>query len=231
MCELFGLSCENEGRADAMLRKFAWHSARNPHGWGIACYDHGELTLHKKPEAALASGDYFRAAEGAGGRVILAHVRNASRGEQEERNCHPFTWPMGGRQWAFAHNGHVDGIGPHVRAAGETDSESVFHMLLDSIRARKDPYAGIVEGVRELFEEYEFGREVHLNFVMSDGEAVYAFSHHPEKPMYQALRPTARGASVAVATQVLDDEPWTPLPADRLVVLRNGALDNISEPI
>jgi glutamine amidotransferase len=148
-----------------------------------------------------------------------------------ERNCHPFVGELGGRQWTFAHNGHIDGICLHPRCGGETDSEAVFHMLLDSIAAHGDPFAGIVKCVDSLFNDYEFGREVRLNFLLSDGETIYAFNHHPEKTMYQADRPTAGGPSVVVTTQVLDDDRWEALPEDRVIVVRHGRLVARSEKI
>lgn len=231
MCELFGFSCESAGRAEALLRSFAEHAIRNPDGWGIAYYDKHKLTLKKKPEVARSSPAYFEAAAAAEGQVIISHIRHASCGEVHERNCHPFARELGGRQWTFAHNGHIDGICLHPRCGGETDSEAVFHMLLDSIAAHGDAYAGIVRCVDGLFNEYEFGRQVRLNFLLSDGETMYAFNHHPEKTMYLANRQTAGGSSVVVTTQALDDGRWEALPEDRALVIRRGRLVAQSEII
>jgi predicted glutamine amidotransferase len=231
MCELFGFSCESAGRVDVLLRSFAGHAVRNPHGWGIAYYGNGELTLKKKAENALASPDFTRAAVEAEGSVIISHIRNKSCGAVHERNCHPFVGALDGRQWTFAHNGHIDGICLHPRCGGETDSEAVFHMLLDSIATHDDPYAGIVKCVDRLFNEYEFGREVRLNFLLTNGETIYAFNHHPEKTMYMTDRQTAGGPAFIVATQVLDDGSWTALPEDRVVVVSRGRVMAISEPL
>jgi predicted glutamine amidotransferase len=231
MCELFGFSGASAGRAEALLRSFAGHATRNPDGWGIAYYNRGELSVCKKPETALASADYSRVAAEAEGGVIISHIRHASCGEVHQRNCHPFVAEQDGRRWTFAHNGHIDGICLHPRCGGETDSEAVFHMLLDSMHARGDPYRGIVECIAHLFNEYEFGREVRLNFLLSDGETIYAFNHHPEKTMYRSDRPAAGGSSVVVATQVLDGERWTALPEDQVLVFRLGRLAAASEKI
>jgi predicted glutamine amidotransferase len=231
MCELFGFSCANTGRAEALLCSFAKHAIRNPDGWGIAYYDRQELTLKKKSETAMASLDYARAAGGAEGSIIISHIRHASCGAVHERNCHPFVGKLDGRQWTFAHNGHIDGICLHPRCGGETDSEAMFHMLLDSIAACGDPYTGIIKCVDTLFNEYEFGREVRLNFLLSDGETMYAFNHHPEKTMYQADRPTAGGSSVVVATQILDNGRWEALPEDCVIVVSRGKVVASSEKI
>ena len=231
MCELFGFSCESPGRAEALLCSFAEHAIRNPDGWGIACYDRQELTLAKKPEIAAASPAYYQAAAAAEGQIIISHIRHASCGEIHERNCHPFVADQGGKRWTFAHNGHIDGICLHPRCGGETDSEAVFHMLLDSIAVHGDAFTGIIQCIDTLFNEYEFGRQVRLNFLLSDGETIYAFNHHPEKTMYLTDRPTAGGASVIVTTQALDGGSWQALPVDRVMVIRNGRLAAMSEKI
>jgi predicted glutamine amidotransferase len=231
MCELFGFCGESAGRPDALLRSFAEHSARNPHGWGVACYSHGELVLRKMPETALSSKAYFEAVRDAEGKIIISHIRNASCGEIHERNCHPFRREQGGKQWAFAHNGHIDGISLHPRCGGETDSEAVFHMLMDRIGDFDDPYDRILGCIVSIFDDYEFGREVRLNFLLSDGEKLYAFSHHPEKPMYYTVRETAGGSSLMIATQALDTGEWAMLPDDRLVVVSHGKLLAMSDKL
>jgi len=231
MCELFGFSCEGASRAEPLLRSFAGHATRNPDGWGIACYNGGELSLYKKPETALASEDFLKAAGESEGGVILSHIRHASCGEVHLRNCHPFVAGQDGRRWTFAHNGHIDGICLHPQCGGETDSEAMFYMLLDSIRVHQDPYKGVIECIRHLFDEYEFGLDVRLNFLLSDGETIYAFNHHPEKTMYRSDRHTAGGRAVVVATQALDGGRWAPLPEDRVIVVRHGQLVTTSEQI
>jgi predicted glutamine amidotransferase len=49
--------------------------------------------------------------------------------------------------------------------------------------------------------------------------------------MYLADRPSAGGSSLIVATQVLDDSQWEPLPEDRVIVIRHGRLVSRSEKI
>lgn len=231
MCELYGISFSTPGKAISGLHRFADHSGRNPHGWGIAYYQNGEAVLKKMPEKALISKNYFQAAEEAESDVIISHIRHASRGEKHERNCHPFSYHMDGRDWVFAHNGHVDGIGVHPRAGGETDSESIFHMLLDSIKDQSNTESGLKYGITNLFEEYEFGRQIKLNFILSDGTNVYAFGHHQEKPLYYQNVYRKQGAQAMVATQVLNCTMWDKLPTDRLLVIAQGQIQSISGPI
>ncbi|MGE5556922.1 MAG: class II glutamine amidotransferase [Caulobacteraceae bacterium] len=236
MCELFGLSCNCVRKATQSLYNFAEHSCRNPHGWGIAYYKDSEAILKKMPEEARSSPDFYRVAETAESNIIISHIRNASCGEQHERNCHPFKRVFQGKSWVFAHNGHVDGVARHPRALGETDSESVFNMLLDSIEEYSSSgsgteYSGLVAGISGIFTNYEYGRDVKLNFVMSEGTDLYAFNHHPQKPMYYARSSSPHGDYVIVSTQMLDGIVWERLPEDKLLLVRDGKVMALSERI
>jgi predicted glutamine amidotransferase len=227
MCELFGFSCSGEEYAGPSLRRFAEHSDRNPHGWGLAYYADSGAILKKKAVEARKSVEYYDAIRQAKSNIIISHIRHASCGKINEANCHPFVQTFLGKEWAFAHNGHVDGVARHPRTGGETDSESVFNVLLDNIKEHRSKdngvtYHGLINGISSLFEDYEFGRQVGLNFVMSDGRILYAFNHHPEKPMYYARAAGPACSSIMVSTQRLDGCTWEALPVDRLMLVRGG---------
>ncbi len=229
MCELFGFSCRHEESVAPGLRRFAEHSERNPHGWGLVYYTDSGAILKKKAVEARKSPEYYDAIRLAKSKMIITHIRHASCGKINEANCHPFTRMFDGKDWAFAHNGHIEGVGKHPMNAGETDSESAFNILMDSVRDCRHMdngviYNGLVNGISGLYENYEFGRQVGLNFVMSDGNVLYAFNHNPEKPMYY----TSSGNAVTVSTQKLDDSPWELLPPDRLMLVKDGAVYRLS---
>ena len=51
MCDLFGLSCNEEDRATKSLPRFAeLFSRQNPQGWGIAYYDDNKAVV-VRPQA------------------------------------------------------------------------------------------------------------------------------------------------------------------------------------
>lgn len=232
MCELFGFSSSGEGCAAESLERFADHSDRNPHGWGIAYYGNSGAILKKKAVEARKSAEYFDAVKNVRSNIIITHIRHASCGKINELNCHPFKQSFLGKDWVFAHNGHFDGVARHPRTEGETDSESVFNVLLDNIKEHRSldngvTYHGIVRGITSLFNDYEFGRQVGLNFVMSDGKVMYAFNHHTEKPMYFS-RTSEPGKSLTLSTQKLDGSVWEILPADRLMLVKEGDIYAIS---
>lgn len=233
MCELFGFSCSGGGCASPSLERFAEHSDRNPHGWGLAYYADSGAILKKKAVEARKSAEFYDAIKLARSNIIISHIRHASCGKINEANCHPFARTFEGKDWVFAHNGHVDGVARHPRTNGDTDSESVFHLLMDNIRERRSTdngvtYYGLVNGISSLFEDYEFGRQVGLNFVMSEGSVLYAFNHHPDKPMYYSRASGHCGNAITVSTQKLDGSVWEVLPADRLMLVKDGKVYRLS---
>ncbi|MBR7298836.1 class II glutamine amidotransferase, partial [Klebsiella pneumoniae] len=40
---------------------------------------------------------------------VIAHIRQANRGEVALENTHPFTRELWGRNWTYAHNGQLNG--------------------------------------------------------------------------------------------------------------------------
>ncbi len=225
MCELFGFSCRGEASAERGLCLFAEHSDRNPHGWGLAYYSNGRATIKKRAVEARKSAEYYEAIRMARGRFIISHIRNASCGKISEVNCHPFYQKFLGKDWVFAHNGHVEGVARHPRASGDTDSESVFNLMLDYIGeyGHMDDgfaYHGLIKGISSLLGS----QGAALNFVMSDGKALYAFSHHPEKPMFSTRLATRAGDAMAVSTQRLGDRKWDLLPPDTLIIIKDGLI-------
>lgn len=234
MCELFGFCCNGIGNAATSLQRFAEHSDRNPHGWGLAYYKHSEAILKKQAIKARLSPDYYDSIKAAESDIIISHIRHASCGKINEANCHPFKRYMHDKDWVFAHNGHVDGVARDPRSIGETDSESVFYLLMDHIRPQgvnDAVHDGLISGITSLFEEYEFGREIRLNFVLSDGDTLYAFNHHPEKPMYYTKGNGGREQSIVVSTQKLDGNGWAQLPTDRLLMVNKGKFFALSNKI
>jgi glutamine amidotransferase len=235
MCELFGFSSNCEANVVNGLQDFAEHSDRNPHGWGLAYYGNSGAVLKKKAVEARKSPEYYDAIRLARSKVIISHIRHASCGKINEANCHPFYQAFLGKEWVFAHNGHVDGVARHPRTGGGTDSESVFNVLLDNVLIHRNrdngaAYHGISGGIASLFDDYEFGRQIGLNFVMSDGRTLYAFNHHADKPMYYSSSDGLE-RSVTVSTQKLDGYAWEYLPTDRLMLVADGNVIALSDRI
>ena len=108
MCELFGFSAKHERNLIPYLLEFYSHGGDNPHGWGLAVRNQGESFRIEK-EAVRA--DHSRLLPHVikdlrPTRLLMAHVRNATVGDMQGNNCHPFcAADASGRQWALMHTG------------------------------------------------------------------------------------------------------------------------------
>lgn len=165
-------------------------------GWGIAFY-HGEIPeRERRSSAAFADLHFGATAERVYARTVVAHVRLATVGLPDVRNCHPFMF----ERWTFAHNGTVTGFSIleaemlaetdadlRVCRLGQTDSELLFLWLLTRIRSagidlHKHPSANAVgrvvaESIVSLAERcHKTGtaKQPRLNIVLSDGHVTVA---------------------------------------------------------
>jgi predicted glutamine amidotransferase len=184
--------------------------------WGIAVYPYGD---GEQPECTRCP-DGTAKADGAAdkqGRILMAHVRNATHGDLTDANTHPFC--LG--EYAFAHSGSLtrpesllglaDGAGPQ----GETDSERLFHRLLREVDPAPDK---VVDGIRRAISAAaKCGPLSALNFLFSDGEHLYAY----RLGAYE-LHWLSREDRVLVASERITDERWHDVRQDVLLVLTPG---------
>jgi predicted glutamine amidotransferase len=185
-------------------------------GWGIAVYAHGD---GEPPECTRCPDGRACTDEVADqrGRILLAHVRRATRGDLTAENTHPFCLS----EYAFCHSGTLgsheslmglaDGAGPR----GQTDSERLFHRLLREVDPAPDK---VVDGLRRAVKAAALcGPLTALNFLFSDGEHLYAY----RLGAYE-LHWLAREGQVLVASDRVTDEMWHDVRQDVLLVLSPG---------
>jgi glutamine amidotransferase len=149
MCRLFGFRSVIPSQMHRSLiaaeNALGRQSERHPDGWGVAYYVDGAPHVTRSPTHALGDAIFHRVSGVVSSETVLAHVRKATQGGHTVLNCHPFQY---GR-WVFAHNGDVPGfreihrdamlaeVSPRLRrfVLGETDSETIFFMLLTRLEA------------------------------------------------------------------------------------------------
>jgi len=223
MCRLLGcVSTERTSLRHELLdaKRPLLHSHEDhDSGWGMAVYPHGDGEQPKcfrSPEHA-AAGDGFAATADTGGRIVMAHVRKATRGGLVDENTHPFC--LG--EYAFCHNGTIgapdkllgldDGAGPK----GQTDSERLFHRLLREVDPSPET---VVEGLRRAVAAAALCAPLSaLNFLFSDGEHLYAY----RLGIFE-MHWLAREGQILVATERVTDERWHDVRQDVLLVMAPG---------
>lgn len=151
MCRLFGFHSRLELPVYPALvtasNALAKQSQNHPHGWGLAYYDGQTACLRKGTMPAYLDHDFVSACEDLTSCTVVAHVRQATVGQVQLTNTHPFQY---GR-WSFAHNGTVYGfqqlrpyileeivpdLRPHIM--GSTDSEHCFYLFLSELMNKTD---------------------------------------------------------------------------------------------
>jgi predicted glutamine amidotransferase len=230
MCRIFVMATAADvppAIKSRLLREFFQYSAETySGGWGIGYFtDEGAMVV-KEPIKATDSfalpGAIRRAEPG----FVMAHVRNPTSGGKSVLNTHPFQ--KGG--WLFSHNGTLGN--PHGLKArllehysedlqGDTDSEIMFHYLLQRIEQSGDAETGILAAIREMSRDYSEGTSC-LNFALTDGTVLFvlrqAFINDEKYTMNFAKLGSLgslggkhvlqdRGASTAT---VVSSEPFTP---------------------
>lgn len=232
MCRLLGVVSGASRPFDLLLEQaphsLAVLSREHGDGWGVAV-SHGSRRWKIRRGLLRAGGDAaFREIAGSmRGTVLVAHVRQRTRGPIALENTHPFEC---GR-WVFAHNGTVqdlrvleDGISSKRRSCtrGETDSERLFAFLLSHV----DRAAGNVDGAlraatRAMTSRPQFGT---ASFLLSNGTTLYA--HRLGAPLHLLQRRAIDVATceecghspcIAVATEPVTDEAWIALADGDLV--------------
>lgn len=137
MCELFGFSSEKEFAINEYLNEFFLHSVKHPHGWGLVSLDGNQAVIEKEPVQASKS-EYLRKylTKPIVNRNVFAHIRYATVGNVEYRNCHPYTRKdINKRSWTMVHNGTIFDywqLDKYFKIQdGDTDSERILMYLVD----------------------------------------------------------------------------------------------------
>lgn len=131
---------------------FALQSLEHPDGWGLAYFDGNETELVKSVLPAICDSLFEELSFSVHAHTLIGHIRLATAGKVEKRNCHPFRFG----EWVFAHNGHVqefpclrDTLMERIKPAfqskieSDTDSEVFFRLLLSNYADVADVEAGL----------------------------------------------------------------------------------------
>ncbi len=227
MCQLFASISKQKHRLNDVLRSFYANSDRHPHGWGLALVDDENVTLEKEPLRATDSVYLrHRLSSPIEAATAFAHIRYATVGTMDHRNCHPFTLKdKSGRTWLQNHNGTIfsaPALAPYVhRQTGGTDSERILLYVVDEInRAEEKGSLSAAERfalVERLLAGITEGNKV--NYMLFDGEIFYV-----HKNCEHTLFRLRVDDGWLFATEPLDTRAWEELPMNTLLGYRNAEL-------
>ena len=228
----------------------------NGDGFGVAWYtaDRPEPVRVRTTTPAWSNQNLRSIAPVTRSGCVLAHVRAASPGiPVAEINCHPFLYGP----YSFCHNGSIGDFQARKRTLlgtlsdvafggieGTTDSELLFAMFLDEMRARSSEDVGrnlgeALAAVVGRVADHE-GEPSYLNLCVTDGQRVAAtrYSNDPAGDMSSLythngkrytcvdnechmVDPGEGLAAALIASEPLStDEGWDPVPKNHVGVIR-----------
>lgn len=227
MCELLGFSSKKEYVINDYLKEFYGHSDMHPNGWGLVCIYGSHVMIEKEPESATKSR-YLkkRLTFPIEVKSAMAHIRYATIGNVEYKNCHPFYMKDNyGRGWTLMHNGTIFDYQPlnkYVKSqTGDTDSERILLYIIEKINAYQSEYG------RPLTDEERFNfldsyisdlsKGNKLNLIIYDGEYMYIHTNYKNSLYF-----LENDNSVVFSTRPLKGEGWKPLPFTTLLAYKEG---------
>lgn len=189
MCELLGMSSRHPASVSISLHRFAARgglAGKTLDGWGLVLHDGRDVRVWREPEPARDSPWLpFIEARHPPCRILVSHIRHATRGAVSLANTQPFIREAGGRMHVFAHNGRLadtsalDEEARRFRPLGETDSEIAACALFQRIGgvwAGSPPsLAGRISLVRDFAATMR--AQGPANFLYSDGDVLIAHGH------------------------------------------------------
>lgn len=229
MCELFGSCSQKPYLVNDYLKEFYSHSNRHPHGWGLACMN-GQHALVEKESIQATKSNYLkeRLSLPIQEKMVFAHIRYATIGNVEYKNCHPYTRKdHNHRCWTMIHNGTIFDYPPLHRyvklQTGDTDSERILMYLVDRIDQEEEKNGKVLEAeerfriLDSIIAEMSKGNK--LNLLLYDGELMYVHTNYAG-----SLHFLQQEDRVIFSTCPLSDEAWKPVPFTRLLAYREGQL-------
>ncbi|MDD5952377.1 MAG: class II glutamine amidotransferase [Oscillospiraceae bacterium] len=229
MCEILGFSAQDPQNINGYLRTFYSHSVAHPDGWGLATFEKGHVCIRKEPVRAIDSQRLPKVLDHLGThQVLMAHIRLATVGSINPKNCHPFSRrDNSGVEWTLIHNGTIfNGLElfPYEsQQKGSTDSERVLLYLVDQMNHAIGKNGGpLSPEERFLLLEQAVKRLSYrnkLNLLLYDGTFLYVHTN-----MLGTLHYKTWENSVLFSTAPLEETGWHQVPMTTLLVYRDGKL-------
>ena len=227
MCELFGINSEENIQINDYLKEFFSHSHAHTHGWGMACMNGHTVQVEKEPMQASKS-NYLKERLSVPVQVknAFAHIRYATIGNVEYRNCHPYTKKdKSGRWWTLIHNGTIFDYAPLNKYVsiqnGDTDSERILLYLVELVDQEERRLQRTLDAkerfwlLDSVIAKMAEGNK--LNLMLYDGELFYVHTNYQD-----SLYELEKENQFLFSTSPLSQEAWQPVTFTTLLAYQNG---------
>lgn len=251
MCQLLGMNCNVPTDicfSFTGFRRRGGGTDVHRDGWGIGFFEGKGVRLFLDPQpsahspvAELVLNYPIHSFN------VIAHIRKATAGDICLENTHPFGRELWGRQWLFAHNGHLPDFQPALDGSfvpvGSTDSELILCWLLQSLRQHYGVRPPTNEQLFATLHQLtlQFAGQGISNYLLANGEIMVAHcSTHLSYLIRQAPfgeahlsdedvtvdfrnKTTPNDRVAVITTQPLtDNEPWVDMRPGTLWLFQHG---------
>ena len=152
-------------------------------------------------------------------KVVSIHARAATYGDVREENLHHFIAEKNGVEWTFCHNGHIHDIYQvNARVRGSTDSERLFHRILEHSDNVKESFKYVLSSLKEYSG---------VNTFLHSPGLTYVSVLFKERPIYYGLRVGRTPDAVLLCSEAVDmpDVEWELVPNRSIVTIDHETLD------
>jgi len=180
-------------------------------GWGAVYLDNGKYNLYK---SEMPCWDDPKLHDVEKKRIVMMHSRHTTQGSVKKENSHPFQAKYFGQDWFFCHNGTVyEELPEHPEVQGETDSEKLFHLLMENFDDKTD--LSSIEKTVNTLTEYSS-----LNSFLFNGESLYVVNKYNQYHDHFQLNLFMGDDLIVISSEIIE------LTADRYLRKFHNIDDN-----
>lgn len=227
MCELFSINAKNKILINDDLKKFYSDCDLNPHGWGFGLInDDKTITIKKEPKKSSESIELKKIlSKPIHTTCTLVHIRLATRGNMNQKNCHPFSYKdKNNTTWMLIHNGTIFNYQPLEKyekiQKGSTDSERILLYIIDNInKVDKKDYFNLLDTlISKLAEKNK------LNLMFYNENILYIHTNCKDGIHY------LESDDKIIFTTKKCNKQWKTLPINTLFAVSNGKIIKKGKP-
>jgi len=210
----------------------------NADGYGFGWYDTNDQPVNYRSTMPIWSDPNLESlGRGLESDLWLAYIRSATEGSSVN---HSNTQPFYDNELLFMHNGYIEGFANQIKhhisdylsndiragIQGNTDSEYLFALLRELLNNNQE--MSVEDACTEMLSiltSWLGNAKALLNFILSDGELVYAVRHgynHDSPSLYYTADDQLFPDSQLIASERLTHgELWQPVPEHHILILSN----------
>jgi predicted glutamine amidotransferase len=201
-----------------------WLRGKHNDGCGLAFLNQGKIEIHKRDKATAWDESYQTIIKKANSQLFIAHNRLATKGLNTSlAGAHPFFYQPNETPYAFSHNGSVASYHNEAVAKELSDSQILFHNLIDEKEKNPDiSFSSIISAIAGN-TSYDS-----LCGLLMSPDTLYAWRIYNENDSakqeiyeaYYTLYLSMKNGRIVIASECLDTGSWLLLPNNTFISIR-----------